>query len=123
MKSFAALSAAVGLASIAGRASAIYTFTSSAITDKFDDVVQSNGLLGLKNVNVMLYENDFKGILGSYNGTFPINAAVALHFMGFLGGKLPISLSTCIHFKKGFSPFPIKIYIMRMHIVCIAQLV
>jgi len=85
MKSFAALSAAVGLASIAGRASAIYTFTSSAITDKFDDVVQSNGLLGLKNVNVMLYENDFKGILGSYNGTFPINAAVALHFMGFLG--------------------------------------
>ena len=102
MKSFAALSAAVGLASIAGRASAIYTFTSSAITDKFDDVVQSNGLLGLKNVNVMLYENDFKGILGSYNGTFPINAAVALHFMGFLGGKLPISLSTCIHFKKGF---------------------
>ena len=56
----------------------------------------------------MLYENDFNGILGTYNGTFPMNAAVALHFMGFLGGKLPISLSTCIHFKKGFSPFPIN---------------
>ena len=56
----------------------------------------------------MLYENDFKGILGSYNGTFPMNAAVALHFMGFLGGKLPISLSICIHFKKGVSPCPIK---------------
>ena len=102
MKSFAALSAAVGLASIAGRASAFNTFTSSSITDKFNDVVHSNGLLGLKNVNVMLYENDFKGILGSYNGTFPINAAVALHFMGFLGGNLPISLFTCIHFKKGY---------------------
>ena len=118
MKSFAALSAAVGLASIAGRASAIYTFTSSAITDKFDDVVQSNGLLGLKNVNVMLYENDFKGILGSYNGTFPINAAVALHFMGFLGGKLPISL--LVYISKRVS---LHSQSMRMHTLCIAQLV
>ena len=101
MKSFAAVSAAVCLASIAGRASAIYTFTSSSITDKFNNVVQSNGLLGLKNVNLLLYENDFKGILGTYNGTFPINAAVALHFMGFLGGKLHISKFTFLHFKKG----------------------